>query len=130
MISKLLGKYTIPLIAILGFSLLGSGYYIQFLIKSNAKLEASNRVKDEQIILIGDRLRSQEERFKNTLKTLELREEEIKKIEYNNSNLKQKLREIASDENDPCINTNHPESITNLLRDNKVPGETSPSVSP
>ena len=122
-----------PLMAITGVSLIAlaaAGFYIKVLIGNNALLKADNKAKTEQIISMESELLSQQERFEKTLETLELREQKIRKIEIRNSGLKRKLEDIAKNEEDECINTEHSPSISNILlgRDNEIPRETDSSV--
>ena len=121
-----------PLMIISGLSLValaGAGFYIKVLISNNALLKADNKAKTEQILSMETELLSQQERFEKTLKTLELREEKIRKIESRNSGLKRKLADIANEEKDSCINDTHSPAISGLLRgSDEVPREANSSI--
>ena len=114
----LLNKPLLIFIFVLLLTLASSGYYIKKLLTENAIISEEILVKDSKINEMNSSMINQEIRFKETLRTLEVRESKIKLIESHNINLKKKVQEISNEKSDVCINAAHNKSIVDILHNN------------
>lgn len=114
----LLNKPLLIFTFVLLLTLASSGFYIKKLIAENAVISEEIKIKDSKISEMNSSLINQEIRFKETLKTLEVRESKIKLIENHNINLKKKVQEISNEKSDVCINAAHNKSIVDILHNN------------